>query len=83
MQGSVVDSGLCYLLQLGVPRRRMQGAVHWLSVLLASQYALGSSDLRDRVQVFVCVVGAAWRDVWCDLGGATCMFSCAPPTIGC
>ena len=47
----------------------MHGAVHRV-VLLALPYAAGgSSDLRGRIQVCVCVDGAACRAFWTDLGG--------------
>ena len=84
MQGRVVDSVLYYLLQLGLPMRAMQGAVYVLSCVVGFTVRLGQLGLaRLRSGVCVCVVGAPWWDVWRDLGGVTCMFSCVPPTIGC
>ena len=48
----------------------MQGAVHGLSCVAGFTVRLGQLGLaRSRSGVCVCVVGAAWRDVWRDLGG--------------
>ena len=67
MQGRVVDSGVDSTVGGKEGNARCCARVE---LLLALPYALGSRDLRDRVQVCVCVVGAACRAFWRDLGRA-------------